>query len=243
MSQSHVRGVETPPLLEDTIGIALERAAQIWQRQPALIAPFQNIRWTYDELNSRADALATGLLVLGLQPGDRVGIWAPNCAEWTLTQFACAKAGMILVTVNPAYRKAELEYALNKSGCRAVVLSEAHRGVAFALMLRELVDEKKLPLLEQAILIGRRRMEGFLAFNDIAETKADGRVAKIGAVLKNTDAINIQFTSGTTGFFQRRHALPPQHPQQWILRRHSRSGLRRRTGCAFPCRSIIASAW
>jgi fatty-acyl-CoA synthase len=129
-----------------------------------------------------------------------VGIWAPNCAEWTLTQFACAKAGIILVTINPAYRKAELDYALNKSGCRAVVLAEAHRGVAFALMLRELVEEKKLPFLEQALLIGKRRLEGFLSFGDIAARKADARVAKIGAGLKNTDAINIQFTSGTTGF-------------------------------------------
>jgi len=197
---SHVRGAETPPLLEDTIGVALERAARDWGDRPAIIASFQNIRWTYADLNARADALATGFLELGLAPGDRVGIWAPNCAEWTLTQFACAKAGIVLVTVNPAYRKSELEYALNKSGCRAVVLAEAHRGVAFALMLRELVDEKKLPQLEQAILIGRRRQEGFLAFNDIAATKPDARVAKIGAGLKNTDAINIQFTSGTTGF-------------------------------------------
>jgi fatty-acyl-CoA synthase len=200
VSESYVRGANTPPLLEDTIGAALERAARDWQRRSAIIAPYQNIHWTYEDLNARADRLATGFLELGLQPGDRVGIWAPNCAEWTLTQFACAKAGLILVTINPAYRKAELEYALNKSGCRAVVLAEAHRGVAFALMLRELVDEKKLPHLEQALLIGRRRLEGFLAFDDIAVTKADARVAKIGAGLKNTDAINIQFTSGTTGF-------------------------------------------
>ncbi|HEY8950199.1 MAG TPA: AMP-binding protein [Rhizomicrobium sp.] len=200
MSESFVRGANTPQLLEDTIGVALERAAEDWCDRPAIIAPFQNIRWTYADLNTRAGVLATGFLELGLQPGDRVGIWAPNCAEWTLTQFAAAKAGIILVTVNPAYRKAELEYALNKSGCRAVVLAEAHRGVAFALMLRELVAEKKLPHLEQALLIGRRRLEGFLAFDDIAATKADGRVGDIGAKLKNTDAINIQFTSGTTGF-------------------------------------------
>ncbi|MGN6149356.1 MAG: AMP-binding protein [Rhizomicrobium sp.] len=200
MSESYVRGANTPPLLEDTIGAALEQAAQKWQRRSAIIAPYQNIHWTYEDLNARADRLATGFLELGLQPGDRVGIWAPNCAEWTLTQFACAKAGIILVTINPAYRKAELEYALNKSGCRVVVLVEAHRGVAFALMLRELVDEKKLPHLEQALLIGKRRLDGLLAFDDIAATKTDARIAKIGADLKNTDAINIQFTSGTTGF-------------------------------------------
>jgi len=200
VSESYVRGADTPPLLEDTIGMALERAAQQWQRRAAIIAPFQNVNWTYEELNARADALATGLLELGLRPGDRVGIWAPNCAEWTLTQCACAKAGFILVTVNPAYRKAELEYALNKAGCRTLVLARAHRGVDFAGMLRELVLEKKLPQLEQALLIGPKTLDGFLAFDDIADTKPDDRVAKIGAALKNIDAINIQFTSGTTGF-------------------------------------------
>ncbi|HEY7977557.1 MAG TPA: AMP-binding protein, partial [Rhizomicrobium sp.] len=200
MTGSYVRGADTPPLLEETIGAALERAADKWQRRAAIIAPFQNIHWTYEELNARADALATGFLELGLEPGDRIGIWAPNCAEWTLTQFAAAKVGVILVTINPAYRKSELDYALNKAGCRVLVLAEAHRGVGFALMLRELVDEKKLPCLEHALLIGKRRREGFLAFDDIAATKADDRVAKTGAALKNTGAINIQFTSGTTGF-------------------------------------------
>ncbi|MBS0276158.1 MAG: AMP-binding protein [Proteobacteria bacterium] len=200
MSESYVRGADTPPLLEDTIGAALERAARTWQRRSAIIAPFQNIHWTYEELNARADALATGFLELGLAPGDRVGIWAPNCAEWTLTQFAAAKAGIILVTINPAYRKAELDYALNKSGCRALVLARAHRGVEFASMLRELVAERKLPHLQHAMLIGKKSVEGFLAFDDIAATKADDRVRKIGAALKPGDAINIQFTSGTTGF-------------------------------------------
>ena len=199
MSESYVRGTNTPPLLEHTIGVALERAADKWQHRAAIIAPFQNIHWTYEDLNARADALATGFLELGLEPGDRIGIWAPNCAEWTLTQFAAAKVGIILVTINPAYRKAELDYALNKSGCRALVLAKAHRGVEFASMLGELIAEKKLPQLEQAILIGGKAAEGFLAFSDIAATKADDRVAKIGAVLNNTDAINIQFTSGTTG--------------------------------------------
>ena len=200
MSESHVRGANTPPLLNETIGVALERAAKDWQRRPALISRRQNIEWTYEELNARADALATGFLELGFAVGDRVGIWAPNCAEWTLTQFACAKAGIILVTVNPAYRKSELEYALNKSGCRALVLAKAHRGVEFAAMLRELVAERKLPQLKHAILIGGKNIEGFLAFDDIAGARPDNRLRAIGAALTPHSPINIQFTSGTTGF-------------------------------------------
>ncbi|HEY4126071.1 MAG TPA: AMP-binding protein, partial [Rhizomicrobium sp.] len=200
MTESYVRGAESPPLLEDTIGVALERAAKDWGTRPAIIAPFQNIQWTYEELNARADGLATGFLELGFNPGDRVGIWAPNCAEWTLTQFACAKAGIILVTINPAYRKSELEYALKKSGCRALVLAKAHRGVEFASMLRELVAERKLPELKHAILIGKKSVEGFLAFDDIANTRSDNRLRAIGTALKPDSAINIQFTSGTTGF-------------------------------------------
>ena len=200
MTDSYVRGANTPPLLQETIGAALERASQTWQRRSALIASQQAIDWSWEELNARADALATGFLELGVGTGDRIGIWAPNCAEWTLTQFACAKAGIILVTINPAYRKSELEYALNKSGCRALVLAKAHRGVEFAGMLRELVAERKLPHLQHAVLIGKKSIEGFLAFDDIAATKADHRVRKIGAALKPDDAINIQFTSGTTGF-------------------------------------------
>ena len=200
MTDSYVRGANTPPLLQETIGAALERASETWQRRSALIASQQAIDWSWEELNARADALATGFLELGVGTGDRIGIWAPNCAEWTLTQFACAKAGIILVTINPAYRKSELEYALNKSGCRALVLAKAHRGVEFAGMLRELVAERKLPHLQHAVLIGKKSIEGFLAFDDIAATKADHRVRKIGAALKPDDAINIQFTSGTTGF-------------------------------------------
>src|SRR5690242_4833839 len=119
---SYVHGGGTTPLIGETIGCALENATRVHGGRMALISRHQNVRWSYEELNERADALATGLLALGLEPGDRVGIWAPNCAEWTLTQFAAAKAGLILVNINTAYRKAELEYALNKVGCRALVL-------------------------------------------------------------------------------------------------------------------------
>jgi fatty-acyl-CoA synthase len=105
---SWVRGEDAPPLIETTIGAALDAAALCWGEAEALVSAHQAIRWTWAGLARRADALAAGLLALGLGPGDRIGVWAPNCAEWTLTQFAAAKAGLILVTINPAYRLHEL---------------------------------------------------------------------------------------------------------------------------------------
>jgi fatty-acyl-CoA synthase len=198
---SYVHGVGGKPLVGETIGAALSRAAMLYRDRPALVSRHQNIRWSYAELNERAERLATGLLALGLVPGDRIGIWAPTCAEWTLTQFAAAKAGLILVTVNTAYRKAELEYALNKVTCRAIVLAKAHRGIEYRAMLEELCRERRLPRLEHAILIGETR-ERFLPFEEIAEGAAGKRdpLAAIGERLQFDDAINIQFTSGTTGF-------------------------------------------
>src|SRR5690606_28648133 len=111
---SHVKGPIQPPLIEHTIGAALALAAERWGDRDALVSAGQGIRWSFAELLERSDAFAAGLLALGLHPGDRIGIWAPNCAEWTLTQFAAARAGLILVTINPAYRLAEVEYTINK---------------------------------------------------------------------------------------------------------------------------------
>ena len=109
------------PLLAETIGASLERAAAAYGDREALVARHQGLRYTYAELNAAVDELARGLLAIGLERGDRVGIWAPNCAEWVLVQFATAKLGVILVNVNPAYRTSELEYALRQSGCRVLV--------------------------------------------------------------------------------------------------------------------------
>ena len=197
---SYVSGASTKPLLGDTIGGALEKTARAHGARVALVSRHQNIRWTYEELNARADALASGILALGLKSGERIGIWAPNCAEWTLTQFAAAKIGLILVTINPAYRKAELEYALNKVSARALVLAKAHRGSEFAQMLSALREEGCLPHLEHAILIGNETRKGFRPFAEIADARPSDTVKRIGARLQFDDAINIQFTSGTTGF-------------------------------------------
>ncbi len=114
----------------------LEDAARRWGDRPALIVRHQNIRWTYRELNEAAERFAAGLLKLGLQPGDRVGIWSPNRYEWVLTQFATAKAGLILVNVNPAYRISELEFALNKVGCQALMLAPNFKSSDYVGMLR-----------------------------------------------------------------------------------------------------------
>jgi len=200
-SPSYVHGVNATPLLGATIGQALENAARLHGARTALVSRHQTIRWSYEELNARADDFATGLLALGLEPGERIGIWAPSCAEWMLTQFATAKAGLILVNINTAYRKSELEYALNKVGCKAIVLAKAHRGVEYARMLEELCRENKLPHLQHAILIGAGA-ERFRSFDEVATGSPahHGRLREIGARLQFDDPINIQFTSGTTGF-------------------------------------------
>ena len=125
-TESLARGASQPPLREDTIGAALDATAREHANREALVIPQEGVRWTWAELRERADEWAAGLLSLGLQPGDRVGIWAPNCSAWALTQFATARAGLILVNINPAYRVAELAYALNKASVSVLVIRSTH---------------------------------------------------------------------------------------------------------------------
>jgi len=138
---SHVRGADAPPLMEETLGQALDLAVRRWGDAPALVSRHQAIRWTWRELRDRAEALAAGLVALGLRPGDRIGIWAPNCAEWTLTQFAAARAGLILVTINPAYRRSEVAYTINKVGVRALVAAERFKTSDYVQMIEDLAPE------------------------------------------------------------------------------------------------------
>jgi fatty-acyl-CoA synthase len=210
---SYVKGADAPPLLEITIGQALDTAAARWGGADALVSAHQKIRWSWRTLAGRVDALAAGLLALGLEPGDRIGIWSPNCAEWVLTQFAAAKAGLILVTVNPAYRLSELEYTLNKVGVKALVCGETYKTSDYAAMLEALAPElpdafpgalasARLPSLRAAIKIGGDVRPGWFDIDDIpglAEPEHDTALLEIAATLRATDAINIQFTSGTTG--------------------------------------------
>ncbi|MGZ3378060.1 MAG: AMP-binding protein, partial [Phenylobacterium sp.] len=211
---SYVSGASTKPLLGQTIGAAFDATCAAHPDVPALVSRHQKIRWTYAQMKERVDALAAGLLALGLEPGDRIGIWAPNCAEWALTQFATAKAGLILVNINPAYRLSEAEYALNKVGCKALVTAVAHKTSEYLHMLRELAPElanarpgdlhaARLPDLRLVVTLGDQDHAGCLAFHQACDagTPADAaRLAEIGAALQFDDAINIQFTSGTTGF-------------------------------------------
>jgi fatty-acyl-CoA synthase len=210
---SHVRGDTSTPLLEDTIGEAFERAARRFGDRTALVIPHQGVRWTYAVLFERAQACAAGLLALGLARGDRLGIWSPNRFEWTVTQYAAARLGLILVNINPAYRVAELEYALTKVGCKALVVADHFKGTYYPAMVESLAPElasavpgalhaARLPALRAVIQMGPDPAPGFLGFDALAELGRGvdhRRLTEIGAGLRCDDPINIQFTSGTTG--------------------------------------------
>src|ERR1700685_1229622 len=137
LTQSYVHGVSMTPLIGETIGVHFDKMAARFADRDALIVRQQNIHWTYGELKEKTDALAAGLLALGLSPGDRVGIWSPNNAEWVVTQFATAKAGLVLVNINPAYRLAELDYALNKVDCTALITADSFKTSDYVGMPRE----------------------------------------------------------------------------------------------------------
>jgi fatty-acyl-CoA synthase len=213
LTQSYVHGVSMTPLIGETIGVHFDKMAARFADRDALIVRQQNIRWTYGELKEKTDALAAGLLALGLIPGDRVGIWSPNNAEWVITQFATAKAGLILVNINPAYRLTELDYALNKVGCKALITADSFKTSDYVGMLRELAPEiersppgrlqsKRLPALTTLIRIGDDEKRGFLRFADVLGTGGErhrAQLTELAGKLQFDDPINIQFTSGTTG--------------------------------------------
>ncbi|MEJ7927501.1 AMP-binding protein [Sphingobium sp. AN641] len=209
---SHVVGATEPPLLAMTIGQALARAAASWPDQPALISRHQHVRMTWAELRQAADDLALGLAALGLAPGDRVGVWATNCAEWTIAQFATASIGIIQVNVNPAYRLAELEYTLREVGAAALICSASFKTSDYLAMVEELVPglaksggiiaDDALPALRHAIKIGGPPRPGWIDLDDVMARGREGPrsdLATLAAGLNPHDPINIQFTSGTTG--------------------------------------------
>jgi fatty-acyl-CoA synthase len=196
-----------------TVGGVLDEAVRRWPDGEALVVPHQNIRWSWQDLRREARALGAGLVALGLRPGERIGILAPNLAEWAAAQFGTAYAGLILVNINPAYRLPELEYALNKVGCRALIAETRFKTSDYIAMLRELAPEidtaapgklaaARLPDLRHVIRLGEGKTPGFANYNDVCGLATDrhyGRLDDIAPGLDFDDPINIQFTSGTTG--------------------------------------------
>jgi fatty-acyl-CoA synthase len=190
---SYAHGACQEPLLGETIGHNLERTAARVPDAEALVSCHQGVRYTYAEFNAAVNTLAGGMLAAGLRKGDRVGVWSPNRYEWTLVQYATAKLGVILVNVNPAYRSNELEYALGQSGCRMIFAAQECKGSDFAQLVREV--RVKLPSLERAVFFGTDEWET-LAAGPAREDELRHRMAD----LDFDEPINIQYTSGTTGF-------------------------------------------
>lgn len=212
-TQSYVHGASEKQLIGQTIGRFFDEACARHAEREALVVRHQNVRLTYAQLKSKVDALACGLMRLGLEPGERIGIWSQNTMEWALTQFATAKAGLVLVNINPAYRRSELEYALNKVGCRALVLSPAFKTSNYLEMIADLAPElghcepgllrsHRLPSLEMVIRMGADASPGMLSFDELLQAPTRDELAALEARsdrLQFDDPINIQFTSGTTG--------------------------------------------
>jgi len=210
---SHVAGAASPPLSELTIPAWLDDTATRYPNRTACVFREQNVRWTWQELRLRADRLAAALLRLGFAKGDRIGIWSPNRSEWVLAQYATARVGIVLVNINPAYRLAELEYALNKVGCKGIVTAPAFKASRYLEMLQTLAPElnacepgrlraAKFPSLRTVIRMGDERTPGMFNLDQVVALADDAGVAearRLGATLSCHDAINVQFTSGTTG--------------------------------------------
>jgi fatty-acyl-CoA synthase len=211
---SYVHGASGVPLLGAPIGDLFDRVAEQLPEHEALVSCHQGLRYTYRQLREECDRFARGLLALGVAKGDRVGIWAPNHAEWVVAQFATPKIGAILVNVNPAYRTHELEYALKQSGCSALIIAPPYKTSHYAALLREVCPElddcgpgqlraERLPELRTVIAFGDQRVPGAYHWDDVlagAERVPADELARRQREQQFDDPINIQYTSGTTGF-------------------------------------------
>ncbi|MBF8745212.1 fatty acid CoA ligase family protein [Pseudomonas monteilii] len=212
---SYSLGNQDKPLLDQCIGDAFDATVARFPDREALVVRHQALRYTWRQLAEAVDQHARALMALGVQPGDRLGIWAPNCAEWCITQFASAKIGAILVNINPAYRSSELDYALGQSGCSWVICADAFKTSDYHAMLLDLVpglalaqegqpmDCERFPQLRGLISLASAPPSGFLSWQQL-QTRAEAVSAQAlrerQARLHRDDPINIQYTSGTTGF-------------------------------------------
>ncbi|MCB0638278.1 MAG: AMP-binding protein [Lewinella sp.] len=203
---SYACGLSPEPLRGLTVGDLLDETVNRFPDKEALVVPYQDIRWTYRQLQWEVDRCARAFLALGVRPGDRVGLWSPNRYEWLVVQLGTAKVGAILVNINPSYRLHELGYALEQSGCAVVVTAEGFKKSDYLAMLRELVPEQpteRFPNLRHLIVLGETPQTGFLhwrAFLALADEVKEAELAAVQAVLDFDDPINIQYTSGTTGY-------------------------------------------
>ena len=211
---SYVHGASDVPLIGATIGDFFDRIAGQLPDHEALVSCHQGLRYTYRQLREECDRFARGLLALGLRKGDRVGIWSPNHAEWVVAQFATPKLGAILVNINPAYRTHELEYALRQSGCAALIIAPPFKTSDYAALLREVCPEladcppgrlraERLPELHTVIAFGDQRVPGAFTWQQVMELAAEVGEEELTVRQREQqfdDPINIQYTSGTTGF-------------------------------------------
>jgi fatty-acyl-CoA synthase len=210
---SFVSGTSDRPLLYRSVDGVLKSAVAEVPNRDALVAPFQSLRFTFAALDREVERVARGMLACGLKPGERIGIWAPNCVEWILTLFGAARAGLVLVNVNPAYRSSELKFALRLVGCRALVFAPRFKSSDYAAMLNSLIPELSsaapgrlacaaFPELRTLIQLGAGRLAGTLPFEDLkaaGDAVGEGVPALVEEQLDADRIFNIQFTSGTTG--------------------------------------------
>jgi fatty-acyl-CoA synthase len=212
-AMSYVSGTSDRPLMYRTVDGVLKAAAHEHPDRVALLVPYQSVRWTFAQFDHEVERVARGMLACGLEPGERIGIWAPNCAEWVLTMFAAARVGLILVNINPAYRTTELEFALRLVDCRALVFARRFKGSDYAEILGSLIPELRaaspgrlycaaIPELRMLIQLGNEPVCGALSFDDLMIAGHDLDDAQLQLIENDQDAdriFNIQFTSGTTG--------------------------------------------
>ncbi|MDQ2740862.1 MAG: AMP-binding protein [Chloroflexota bacterium] len=213
-SLSYVSGTSDQPLIGSTIGDLFDRVAARLPEHEALVSRHQNLRYTYAQLREQTERMARALLALDLQQGDRIGIWAPNCAEWVITQFATPKIGAILVNINPAYRTSELEYVLRQAGVSTLIIASRFKSSDYVAMVGEVCPElgssrageiqsARLPALRTVIVLGEEPVDGAYRWGDLmsmADHVSPTALAERQAEQQFDDPINLQYTSGTTGF-------------------------------------------